>query len=74
MKEITVNINQEARIELTPAGKALCQQEGRLNQWNFNYITNTLRGPIWELMQIFGPHTYMGGPHHIVGNNLIIED
>ena len=60
-REITVNTNAMATVTLTPLGMELLRSYFFIDPKNFCVLDgNTLKMPLWQLMQIFGSHMQNG--------------
>jgi len=72
-----MNINDEFCLELTEEGlKQFRAYHEALNLDPLIYLqmyaigNNRIKMPMWEIMHILGPVTYMGGPNLIKNNEL----
>jgi hypothetical protein len=50
-----ININDTAKVKLTPKGKLLCAINAEPIMKD-----GAIELPLWALMRIFGPHIHMG--------------
>lgn len=77
MSEVSVNISAQVSFETTPEGARIMREHyactPALAAREVNWLASRRTLPLWEVMQVFGPHTYMGGPSHIKGNVLTLE-
>lgn len=85
----TYNINNMIKVKLTEHGKVILGQEeahitNMLKNLNFSYADNYSSYPededgytefqLWDFMNIFGSHFYMGGSQIIKNNEIIFPD
>lgn len=60
-KEFTVNTNAIATVNLTPLGMELLRSYFFIDPTKLCELNgNTLKMPLWQLMQIFGSHMQNG--------------
>jgi hypothetical protein len=73
---ITLNINDMVRVYLTPEGETVLQkfEVMRLEAKIPRGPQNSLRCSLWNLMEIFGPATWHGGPALFLDNAIIVEE
>ena len=57
--EVVINMNDRVRVKLSERG-ALVMEEQRI-VIDYYPEERVYKGQLWELMQIFGEHIYMGG-------------
>ena len=56
--EVIINMNDRVRAKLTDRGASIIKNSMYVSRY---YPEGRLyKGQLWELMQIFGEHTYMG--------------
>lgn len=71
-REITVNTNTMATVNLTPLGMELLRSYFFFDPKNFCVLdSNILKMPLWQLMQIFGSHMQNGNKEVPFENNEI---
>jgi len=65
----TININRVAIVRLTDHGRRVLEAHYRklglsvpVDVPGIFPAHDLYRAPLWDLMNIFGPHLYMGGP------------
>lgn len=68
-----INMNDPVKVELTEEGRKILvrhyakyDQRPPDNEWNDGEFR------MWSLLQIFGPHTYMGMKLHFVLNQIAV--
>lgn len=72
-----VNINQTARVHLTPHGVRLYKEYCRKNGRESNIVSHGAEAPdkpwhipLWQLMEAFGPHLHVGSQQLFVNNEV----
>jgi hypothetical protein len=73
---LTININTPVQVVLTPEGITKLEQSDVSTSWR-----RWIRGgeaalrielPLWQLMAVFGPHSYVGAHPYFVSNDIIL--
>ena len=73
----SINMNEDVYVRLTLAGlRILLQSDSgeRFYRYNYDRRLMALRAPLWELMEIFGPHHHMGMGETPFDDNVIYFD
>lgn len=74
MREVAININAQVTFETTNEGARVMREfyacTPVLTARDIEWLASRRTLPLWEVMQVFGPHTRMGGPALIKGNML----
>ena len=78
-KNSLANINDEVTVELTEHGKNVASEHYRKQHVPslavYRRVRNDIyRFPLWELMSIFGAHTYMGAKQVFLHNRIIFGE
>ena len=72
-----MNINDKVTVRLTRHGFDMLLRidvHGDLYKYNYNAVTNELTIPMWELMNLFGKHIYMGSKQLFEDNEITIKN
>lgn len=82
---MVLNINDEVDVRLTPEGvvqyNKFYQDLARKGDASYGKVRPPLRKDrggwytfqLWDLMNIFGPNTYLGGPQYFADNEIRIK-
>jgi hypothetical protein len=68
-----LSLNEEVSFDMTAEGTRVYREylrNLRLEKYENDYITgNPYKWPLWQVMQVFGPHTFMGMSHDLIERN-----